>query len=100
MATINESKKLHILFNPDIKTASGFAGCNQFTGSYTVDGKKLGLNGITSTRMFCQESMEVETRFIQALQEVNEFRIKEHELFLSKDDQQLAKFQAEIQPGN
>jgi heat shock protein HslJ len=100
IATIIEAKKIHLQLNPVTKTASGFAGCNQFTGSYTLEGKKLGLNGIASTRMFCLESMEVETRFIQVLQEVNEFRIKEHELFLSKDDQQLAKFQAEIQPGN
>ncbi len=100
IATINEAKKLHVLLNPVTKTASGFAGCNQFTGEYTIDGKKLSLKNVASTRMFCQETMTQETRFLQILQEVDEFKIKEHELFLSKGDQQLAKFQADVKTAN
>jgi heat shock protein HslJ len=100
IATINEAKKLHILLNPVTKTASGFAGCNQFTSSYTVEGKKLSLKNIASTRMLCQETMEIETRLLQILQEIDEYHIKEHELFLSKGDQQLAKFQAEVKTAN
>lgn len=100
IATINETKKLHVLLNPVTKTASGFAGCNQFTGSYTVEGKKLSIKDLASTRMFCQETMEMETRFLQVLQEVDEFKIKEHELFLIKGDLQIAKFQAEVKTAN
>jgi len=100
IATINEAKKLHVLLNPVTKTASGFAGCNQFTGEYWLAGKKLSLKNIASTRMFCQETMETETRFLQILQEVDEFKIKEHELFLTKGDIQLAKFQADVKTTN
>lgn len=100
IATSNESKKLHIQLNPVTKTASGFAGCNQFTGEYTLEGKKLSLKNVASTRMFCQETMATETRFLQILQEVDEFKVKEHELFLSKGDQQLAKFQADVKTAN
>ena len=100
IATINETKKLHVLLNPVTKPASGFAGCNQFTGEYTLEGKKLSLKNLASTRMFCQETMAIETRLLQVLQEADEFKIKEHELFLSKGDQQLAKFQAEVKTAN
>lgn len=100
IATINEAKKLHVLLNPVTKTASGFAGCNQFTGEYTLEGKKLSLKNLASTRMFCQETMTIETRFLQVLQEVDEFKVKEHELFLSKGDLQLAKFQADVKTAN
>ncbi len=100
IATINEAKKLHMLLDPVTQTASGFAGCNQFTGGYILEGKKLSIKNLASTRMFCQETMETETRFLQVLQETNEFKIIEHELFLSKGDQQLAKFQAEVKTTN
>jgi putative lipoprotein len=100
IATSNEAKKMHVLLNPVTKTASGFAGCNQFTGEYTLEGKKLSLKNVASTRMFCQETMATETRFLQILQVVDEFKVKEHELFLSKGDQQLAKFQAEVKAMN
>jgi heat shock protein HslJ len=100
IATINEAKKIHLQLNPVTKTASGFAGCNQFTGEYSLAGKKLSLKNIASTRMFCEETMTLETRFLQILQEVDEFKIKEHELFLSKGDQQLAKFQADAKTVN
>ena len=34
-------------------TVSGFAGCNTFTGSYTVDGSALRLGPLATTRMAC-----------------------------------------------
>ncbi|MEQ1585875.1 MAG: META domain-containing protein [Cyclobacteriaceae bacterium] len=100
IATINEAKKLHVLLNPVTKTASGFAGCNQFTGEYTLEGKKLSLKNVASTRMFCQETMEIETRFLQALAETDSYKIEEHVLFLTKGDLQFAKFQADVKTGN
>lgn len=98
IATSNESKKLHIQLNPVTKTASGFAGCNQFTGEYTLAGKKISMNNLASTRMFCQKTMAIEDLFLKILKQVDEYQIKEHELFLRKGNQQLAKFQADVMP--
>ncbi len=96
IVTSNESKKLHLLLDPESKKASGFSGCNQFTGRYTLQGKKLSMINLASTRMFCQETMEIETRMLQVLQEVDEFQVTEHELFLIKGDKKLASFQADV----
>ncbi|HNV28419.1 MAG TPA: META domain-containing protein [Cyclobacteriaceae bacterium] len=100
ISTINEAKKLHVQFDPITKTASGFAGCNQFTGDYALEGKKLSLKNLASTRMFCQETMETETRYLHALTEIDSYKVEEHVLFLNKGDQQLAKFQADVKPTN
>ncbi len=96
IATINEAKKLHLLFDPESRTASGFAGCNQFSGNYNLEGKKLSLKNLATTRMFCQETMEIETRYLQALSETDSYKIEEHVLFLNQGDQHLAKFQADV----
>jgi len=100
IATINEAKKLNLRLDPVTKTASGFAGCNQFAGGYTLEGKKLNLKNLAATRMFCEETMEIETRYLQALSETDSYKIEEHMLFLTKGDQQVAKFQADVKTAN
>ncbi len=96
IATINEAKKLNLLLDPVTKTASGFAGCNQFAGGYTLEGKKLNLKNLAATRMFCEETMEIEIRFLQAIRETDAYKIEENVLFLNQGDQHRAKFQADV----
>lgn len=96
IATINESKKLNLLLDPETKTAKGFAGCNQFTGGYTLEGKKLSLKNLAATKMFCEETMEIEIRFLQAISETDSYKIEENVLFLNQGDQHRAKFQADV----
>jgi heat shock protein HslJ len=60
--------KLTALFGPD-GSVSGSAGCNTFTGTYTVDGDKLTIGPLASTRKFCspQEVMDQEAGYLAAL---------------------------------
>jgi heat shock protein HslJ len=45
----------------------GFSGCNQFIGSYTLDGDRLVLGVVGGTMMACPEpAMLVETRFLKS----------------------------------
>lgn len=45
----------------------GFAGCNQFMGSYTLDGERLVLGVLGGTMMSCPEpAMSVEDRFLKS----------------------------------
>lgn len=90
----NDSKKLFIQLNEDSKSMTGFAGCNRLSGEYTLNGKKLSFRTI-STRMFCENEMKIEDAFLQAVNNVNEFSIVEHELFLKQDNTTLLKFQAD-----
>jgi heat shock protein HslJ len=47
---------------------SGFAGCNNFSGSYAVDGDQLKIGPVASTQMACPEpGSSVETAFHAAL---------------------------------
>ncbi|RIK16371.1 MAG: hypothetical protein DCC52_17750 [Chloroflexi bacterium] len=52
-------------------TPSGNAGCNNYNGSYQVDGATLQVGPLGSTRMFCetpQGVMDQEAQFLAALQ--------------------------------
>ena len=61
----------------------GRGGCNRYFGSSTVDGERLSLGQLGSTRMACPEAlMEQETRFFQALQSAERWTIAENGLLL------------------
>jgi heat shock protein HslJ len=45
--------------------------------------------------MFCQQTMEVETNFLQALAVANTFEIKEQDLLLKNENKVVLKFHAE-----
>ncbi len=92
------AKKIFIQLDPDTKKISGFAGCNQLSGGYVLDGKKIRFTTIT-TRMFCQDEMKTEDDFIQALNKITTFSINEHELVLKQGKNVLLKFQADTKPG-
>jgi heat shock protein HslJ len=88
------SKQPFIQLNPDGNKINGFGGCNQLAGQYTQLGKKITFR-TTATRMFCQETMEIETNFLQALENTTEFDIEKHILLLKMDKKILLTFRAE-----
>ena len=51
----------------------GSTGCNNFTGSYKLDGAKLSLDLGAMTKMFCPESTEQD--FLNAINQVTNVKI-------------------------
>lgn len=90
--SITLENKPYLMFAKKSLVLNGFGGCNQLAGSYEVSGQKLKLNNIAATRMFCQESMAVETSFIESLQVINSYQIVGHELHLLQDNTLIARF--------
>jgi heat shock protein HslJ len=57
----------------------GFAGCNQWFGNYRLDGERLSISHIASTRKACAPAlMEQENRYLQALPKVERWDFSEH----------------------
>ena len=61
----------------------GFAGCNRLLGSYELKGEKLKFGRMASTRMACQNGMELEASFMQALESTVIWKIEGEHLELS-----------------
>lgn len=62
--------------------ASGFAGCNRFSGGYTVKGDSLVFGPLMSTKMACPGSDQVESGYLAALGAVATFTIADSTLIL------------------
>ena len=50
---------------------SGLAGCNNYFGSYQLNGQQLSVDEIGSTEMWCEGLMDQETAFLELLQKAS-----------------------------
>jgi len=92
VVSVLASTTLTIAFD-DQGRASGSAGCNHFTSSYTQDGEKVTLGPAAATRMMCaapEGIMEQETQFLKALESAATSRIEGNSLELRTADGALA----------
>ena len=71
----------HLVLQADSKV-NGSGGCNRMFGSYELNGDALAFSGVGSTKMACQDGMEIETAFLPALQRVAKYRITGQQLEL------------------
>lgn len=71
---------------PEKELASGFAGCNRFTGNliFAADGR-LTFDKLTATKMICLEGNR-ESHFMRALSGSNRFAISNNQLILYEND--------------
>jgi len=74
--------------------ASGSGGCNNYRGSYTLNGESLTFSPVLSTRMACVEEgvMEQESAYFLALQASVSYRLTADELIISNSDGQQHVF--------
>jgi heat shock protein HslJ len=72
---------------------SGNAGCNNYNGSYTVNGNQITIGPLASTMMFCEEpagTMDQEAQYLAALQTATTYQIENNTLELRTKEGALA----------
>jgi copper homeostasis protein (lipoprotein) len=81
--------------DPTDHRAFGSGGCNRFGGSYSLDGDRLSLGALISTKMACVTGMDTEQAYFAALAEVRSWRVSGQRLELyGVDGDLLARFEA------
>jgi putative lipoprotein len=63
-------RRATLRFGTDSARAAGFAGCNRYAGTYTVDGQTLHFGPLLMTKMACTEGNVAEighARFLYAV---------------------------------
>jgi heat shock protein HslJ len=88
----DNDREINIVFFGE-NQMKGFGGCNQLSGGYEIEGKSIKISA-ASTRMYCDNKMEMESALMTALRETNKYDIDGDFLFLYKDNVKLAKFEA------
>jgi heat shock protein HslJ len=82
-----------LLLTAEGRLASGFAGCNRMSGTFELEGERLRIISLATTRMACAEGMELEQRYLEALDEVREYRLTATGLDLLDDGAVRARFE-------
>jgi putative lipoprotein len=72
-----QTREAFLQLRDDNKSVKGFAGCNAFTGSYSVNGNDLSVGPLAATRKACPAGMNTETEFLQVLEEAAYYSIHE-----------------------
>jgi putative lipoprotein len=94
MATA-QPREVRITLASEDARASGFSGCNSFTGVYKQKGNALRFTQMAGTLSACESPlMALESQFITMLNAINAYRIEGERLLLLNGDQVLARFEA------
>lgn len=94
--TLDGSRDVHIMMATENgeKRISGFAGCNNLTGGYTLSGDKVKFV-IATTKMMCpEEQMAVEDFLLSTLSSATSYKIEGNVLELLDGQTTLATFKA------
>ncbi len=79
---IPKSIEINLTFDTDGRL-NGSSGCNRYFASYTLDGQKLVISQVGGTRRMCPElEMLAERRFLDALEKIEGWAMREDELVL------------------
>jgi len=88
------SRDTHLILSTDESRVHGFAGCNNFFGTYQNNGEHLSFSPLGSTRMACPDGMEAEQAFLKALDQVDRAVVSGMFLEVFYLNQKLARFEA------
>jgi putative lipoprotein len=84
---IANTQSITLTFNND-GTLSGFSGCNNFNGGYTLSGKttefgkEITIGPLASTKMYCAETADFETSYLNNLQHTLTYSIPNDTMML------------------
>ena len=84
---ISNTKGITLTFNND-GTLSGFGGCNNFNGAYTLSGKTtdfgkgISIGPLASTMKYCADTADFETAYLNNVQKTQTYTIAGNKMML------------------
>ena len=82
-------ENMYLNFDETTNRVSGFAGCNNFSGAYSVEGNRIKFGPFVSTKMHCKRFMDVEQSLLKTLEETTSFSLENNMLTLKNDKEDL-----------
>ena len=87
--------KAFIRFDKEKGSAGGNGSCNSFGSSTTINGNNVSFKNTFSTKMYCEQVQQIESKFLGSLEKVTRYEIKNKSLFLYNDNEKLLEFISE-----
>jgi uncharacterized lipoprotein YbaY/heat shock protein HslJ len=96
VATPAGAREIQMVLNSQERRVNGFAGCNRFSGGYTLEGSdRIRFNDIASTMMACAgPGMEIERDLHAMLSRVTGWKISGETLQLTHQGAAIATFES------
>ena len=91
--TINT--KAFIRFDQEKGSAGGNGSCNSFGSNATISANEVSFKNIFSTKMYCEQVQQVETKYLGHLGKISRYEIKGKNLLLYNDKELMLEFSAE-----
>ena len=82
VAAVGDDEAPYLAVDSTGTHVSGFGGCNRLMGALEINGDSISFPGLVSTRMYCEETQQLENSFLAALHAVKTYSIKGGELVL------------------
>lgn len=81
---------LALRIEPDGNRISGESGCNNYQFIYELEGENLNLGYGVATKMYCEETMNIENAFFAASKKVKHFKQSDEMIhFLDENGKEL-----------
>jgi len=80
---------LSITLDEKSKTVSGFSGCNHYSGGYTIKSNSISFSQLITTRMYCENTQEIEDFMLECLSKINSFLLDGNRLILKNGETDL-----------
>lgn len=81
--TRNQKREIYITLKQNENKVTGFAGCNNFFGEYSLEeGDGIKFKKIATTRKFCPDIVVNESKFLKTLELADNYTIKNNLLTL------------------
>ena len=80
ISTPESRKEIYIEFNTSENKFSGFAGCNNIFGTYTLSNDRIKFGPVAGTEMYCESVMETENEFKKMFETADRIKLKGSEL--------------------
>lgn len=77
-----QKKEAFLQLTTENNMIRGFSGCNNYTGSYQVDGNSLSFGAIASTKKACLSGMDTESQLMAVLSNTAHYSIHKNTLTL------------------
>jgi heat shock protein HslJ len=85
------------LLQPSSTNLVGFSGCNRMFGRYALNGATLKFDGLGGTRMYCEDRMPLEQRYLAMFSQVARWEIVGNVLrLLDENGKTVATFEATL----
>ena len=95
VATAADAGPAYLQLNSGDYTVEGYSGCNQFSGSWSMDDERISFGALAMTMRACIDGMDTEQAYMEALKAMDSHAIDGDILRIYGEGAEILTFKAQ-----